>query len=114
MRAIPLLLAAVLASPVPAATPTREFTTLAPGRYTVSLTGLVSTVCARAIAAEWRVLAEVESATVDFDKSEAIIAVRLNRTLRVSDLRRRLRRAEKLANLDARYDVRNISYRLGK
>lgn len=111
MRTIVLLAAAFAA---PALTATREFTELPPGRYTVSLTGLICTVCGRAIAAEWAKLPEVESVSVDFNKSSAVVAVRLDRTLRVAALRKSLRHAEKLANLDAHYDLRNISYRLGK
>ena len=121
MRILALLLAAALTSPAHAAAPAappapaaREFIELPPGRYTIALTGLVTTVCGRAIAAEWAKLPEVESAAVDFDKSAATITVRLNRTLKVATLRKTLRRAEKLANLGARYDLRGISYRLGQ
>ena len=115
MRALALLLAAALTSPAFAAAPTtREFTELPPGRYSVALTGLVSTVCGRAIAAEWAKLPEVESASVDYDKSTAFITVRLDRTLKVASLRKTLRRAERLANLGARYDLSSIAYRLGK
>jgi len=117
MRATLLLLAA-LSSPAfaaaPASSTAREFTELPPGRYSISLSGLLTTVCGRAIAAEWEKLPEVESASVDFDRSVALVSVRLDRTLRVSSLRKTLRRAEKLANLGARYDIRDISYRLGK
>ncbi len=115
MRSIALLLAIALTSPAFAASPTsREFTELPPGRYTVALAGLQTTVCGRAIAAEWARLPEVESAAVDFDKSIAYITVRIESTLKVATLRKTLRRAENLANLGARYDVREISYRLGK
>lgn len=115
MRALAFLLAAALTSPAAAAPSTaREFTELPPGRYTIAVSGLLTTVCARAIAAEWAALPEVESASVDFEKSAAHIAVRLDRTLTVASLRKALRRAERLANLGARYDLRDISYRLGK
>lgn len=110
-----LLLAAALTSSALAAAPNvREFTELPPGRYSVTLTGLLCAVCARAIAAEWAKLPEVESASVDFAKSTASITVRLDRTLKVASLHKTLRRAEKLGNLGARYDLRDISYRLGK
>jgi hypothetical protein len=110
-----LLLAVVLSAPAYAAAPNaREFTELPPGRYSISLTGMLTTVCGRAIAAEWAKLPEVEAASVDFDKSTAYVTVRLDRTLRVASLRKTLRRAEKLANLGARYDLRDIAYRLGK
>lgn len=115
MRVIALMLAAALTSPAFAASPTsREFTELPPGRYTIAVAGLQTTVCGRAIAAEWAKLPEIESASVDFDKAIAHITIRIDRTLRVASLRKTLRRAEKLANLGAHYDVRDISYRLGK
>lgn len=118
MRLPALLLAAVLIAPANAAAPvnpmTRNFSELPPGRYAVALTGLISTVCGRAVAAEWAKLPEIESARVDFDKSTAIIAVRIDRTVRVSSLRKTLRRAEKLANLGGRYDIRDISYLIAK
>jgi len=115
MRITPLLLAAALTSPAFAASPTaREFTELPPGRYTIAVAGLLTTVCGRAIAAEWAKMPEIESASVDFDKSVAHVTVRIDRTLTVAALRKTLRRAENLANLGARYDVREISYRLGK
>ena len=56
------------------------------------MTGLVTTVCGRAIAAKWAELPEVDSASVDFDKSAAYLTVRLYRTLKVSVLRKTLRR----------------------
>jgi len=115
MRSALLALSIVLAAAAQAAAPTtREFVELPPGRYTVSVSGLLCTVCGRAVAAEWAKLPEVESVTMDFDKSHAIVAVRLDRTLKVASLRKTLRRAEKLANLGARYDVRDISYRIVK
>ena len=110
-----LLLALTLAGSASAApVTTREFTELPPGRYTIALTGMISTVCGRAIAAEWARLPEVESVTVNFDKSEATVSVRLDHTLRVASLRKTLRRAERLANLGGRYDLRGIAYKLGK
>jgi len=107
------MLAAALAAPVyAAAPPAREFTELPPGRYDVALSGLMTTVCGRAIAAEWGALPEVESVTVDFEKSTALLVIRLDRTAKVAVLRKTLRRAEKLANLGAQYDLRRITYRL--
>lgn len=110
-----LLLAAALTGPAYAAAPTaREFTELPPGRYAITLTGLLTTVCGRAIAAEWAKLPEVESASVDFEKSTASLTVRLDRTLKVASLRKTLRRAERRANLGAHYDMLDISYRFDK
>ncbi len=114
MKLTAFLLAAALPASALAPSPTtREFTELPPGRYAITLTGLVTTVCGRAIAAEWAKLPDVESASVDFDRSTAYITVRIDRTMKVAPLRKTLRRAEKLANLGARYDVRSISYRIG-
>ena len=59
-------------------------------------------------------LPEIESASVDFDRSAAVISVRIDRVLKVALLRKTLRRAEKLANIGASYDLRDIAYRLGK
>lgn len=111
-----LLIVAALSAPSFAAPPStaREFVELPPGRYTITLTGLATTVCARAIEAEWAKLPDIESVSVDFEKSTAVIAVRLDRTARVEILRKTLRKAEKLANLGARYDIRDIAYRLTK
>lgn len=115
MRTLVLLLAAALAGPVSAAPPaSREFVELPPGRYSIVLTGLLTTVCGRAIAAEWARLPAVESASVDFDKSTASVTVRIDRTLKAASLHKALRRAEKLANLDGHYGLRAITYRLTK
>jgi hypothetical protein len=51
---------------------------------------------------------------VDFEKSAAIVSVRLDSTLKVASLRKTLRRAEKIANLGVHYDMLGISYRLGQ
>ncbi len=110
---IALLLAAFAASAASAPPTARDFTELPPGRYTIQLSGMISTVCGRAIAAEWAKLPEVESASVNFDRAEATISVRLDRTLKVGHLARTLRKAERLANLGARYDMRAIAYKLG-
>lgn len=112
----PLLLLALLAAPGPvlAAPPTRSapaYEELPPGRYHMDISGMAATVCSRAIAAEFARLPEVERAEVDFDAERATVLVRLDRTLRVSALRKALRRAEKLSRLGARYELKNISYR---
>ena len=112
-----LFLALALAAPGSAFTAsvtTREFVELPPGRYSIALTGLLSTVCGRAISAEWARLPEVDAASVNFDKSEATVSVRIGHTLKVSVLRKTLRRAERLANLGGHYDLRAIAYKLGK
>lgn len=111
--ALAALLAAAPAAAAPAAAEPAApvYNELPPGRYSMAVTGLVSTVCSRAIAAEWSRLPEVEKAAVDFDAETAVILVRLNKTLRVAALRKALRRAEKLARLDGRYDFKDIVYK---
>lgn len=112
MRTLALL--ALLAGPAAAAAPepvAPAYEELPPGRYGMAVTGLVTTVCARAVAAEWSRLPEVEKATVDFDAERAVVLVRLDRTLRVAALRKALRRAEKLSGLGGRYDLRDIVYK---
>ena len=71
---------------------------------------MVCAVCARAIAAEWAKLPEVEKASVDFRKEQAVISVRLDRLLAVSALRKALKRAERTANLGARFTIGDIVY----
>jgi hypothetical protein len=114
MRLALLLALAFAAAPAAAAPDGPEnpaYKELPPGRYSIAVTGLVSTVCARAVAAEWRLLPEVEKAEVDFDSERALVTVRLDRALRVASLRRALRRAEKLSRLGARYDLKDILYK---
>lgn len=103
-----LLAGAARAADAPPAKPI--YTELPPGRYSVEITGMLCTVCARAIAIEWKKIPEVEKAEVDFAKERAVVSIRLDKTLSVSALRRVLRRAEKVSNLDARFDVGAIAY----
>lgn len=86
------------------------YSELPPGRYSVTVAGMMSTVCARAVEAAWKKIPEVENAAVDFDKETAVVTIRLDKTLPVAVLRKALRRAEKLANLGARYEMRDIKY----
>ena len=86
------------------------YSKLPPGRYSIELRGMICTVCARAIAAEWAKLPEIEKSSVDFDKGTAVLSIRLDRTLQVSVLRKTLRRAERVANLGAHYELLEIQY----
>lgn len=86
------------------------YTELPPGRYAVTVRGMICTVCARAISAEWEKLPEVEKASVDYETESAVVTVRLDRTLQVSVLRKALRRAERVANLGARFEMSGIRY----
>ncbi|NNN05958.1 MAG: hypothetical protein HKL90_08685 [Elusimicrobia bacterium] len=105
--AVLLLGAAASAAPAPSARADAE---LPAGRYAVPLKGLLCAVCARAIAAEWAKLPEVESVKLGYDSGPAVVTVRLGRTLTIASLRRALRRAEAVANLRARYELGDVAY----
>jgi hypothetical protein len=106
--ALLVLAAAARAADAPGAAP--AFKELPAGRYAVVLNGMLCTVCARAIAAEWAKLPEVESAAVDFEKESGVVTVRLGRTLRIKTLNKALLRAERTANLGQRFELREIKY----
>jgi hypothetical protein len=114
MKALPALAVALLCAAAPAAKTAVEYEELPPGRYEIVLKGLVTTVCARAIAADWAALPEVEKVETDFARSRARVSVRLDRTLKVASLRKGLRRAERVANLGARYDLGEIRYLISR
>lgn len=103
-------LAATAAASAPAPAIPIYYTELPPGRYTIGVRGMLCTVCARAIAQEWAKVPGIQKATMDFDKEQGVVSVRLDRTVPVSALRKALRRAEKAANLGARYELQTIQY----
>jgi len=111
-----VLAAAALALPAAVARtedgpPARASVTELPaGRYGIPMKGMLCVVCARAIAAEWAKLPSVEKATVDFESGRAVVTVRLGKTLSLSALRKSLRRAERTANLGARYELGEPAY----
>lgn len=105
--AVFLLGAAASAAPAPSVRTAAE---LPAGRYSVPLKGLLCAVCARAIAAEWAKLPEVESVQLGYDAGPAVITVRLGKTLTLASLRRALRRAQAVANLRAHYELGDIAY----
>jgi copper chaperone CopZ len=108
MAKLALLLGLALAAATPAAA--RDAAPLPAGRYEIAIGGMVCTVCAMAIAAEWKKLPEVQDATVDFATGKAVVTVRLTASLRVRELERGLRRASKVANLGARFRLGDIRY----
>jgi len=105
-----LLLLAAAAKAADAPGPAVSYRELPPGRYSLELRGMICTVCARAIAAEWAKLPEIDKASVDYHAGSGVIDVRLDRTLQVSVLRKALRRAEKVSNLGARFTLAEIRY----
>ena len=109
-RVLALLLLAVAARAADAPDAAVAYTELPPGRYATVLHGMICTVCARAIASEWAKLPEVENSSVDYEKESGVVSIRLDRALRVSALRKALRRAERTANLGAHFELRDIRY----
>jgi copper chaperone CopZ len=112
LRALAFLLLALAGSAVAAgdADAPPSYQELPPGRYAVGVRGMLCTVCARAIAAEWKKIPEIETASVDFEKEQGVIVVRLDSTMQVNALFKGLRRAERLAALGGKYDFRQIKY----
>ncbi|MFI5348334.1 MAG: heavy metal-associated domain-containing protein [Elusimicrobiota bacterium] len=104
LAAFLFLAAAARAADAPA------FTELPSGRYAVALSGMLCAVCSRAIAAEWMKLPEVESAAIDYEKGSGVVTIRLGRKLQVKALRKALRRADRVANLGGRFELRDIRY----
>jgi copper chaperone CopZ len=109
-RVLALLLLASAARAADAPGGSVAYKTLPPGRYSVVLRGMVCTVCARAIAAEWAKLPAVEKSSVDYEKESGLLTIRLDRTLPVATLLKALRRAERVANLGARYELSDVRY----
>jgi copper chaperone CopZ len=83
-------------------------TELPSGRYSISIQGMLCTVCAKAITAQWTKLPEVKSAAIDFNRERAIVSVRLNKTLPVDNLRASLVEAQKVSNLGVQYEIGRI------
>jgi hypothetical protein len=111
--ALALLLALLLAASARAANAPGSavaYRELPPGRYSLELRGMICTVCARAIAAEWAKLPEIAKASVDYHGESGVIDVRLDRTMQVSVLRKALKRAERLANMGGRFTLGEIRY----
>ena len=109
IRALPLA-AALAVSACAANAPGMYADRLPAGRYNLAVGGMKCTVCARAIAAEWAKLPQVEKTVVDFDSGRAVVTVRLNQTLEIVDLRRALSRADDVANLGTRFGLGDIKY----
>jgi hypothetical protein len=108
--ALALMTLAVSALAAGDATIPPNYLDLPTGRYSIGVSGMLCTVCARAIVAEWSKIPELEKATVDFGKGEAIITIRLDSSMQVLLLRKGLRRAERLANMNGHYDLSRIRY----
>ena len=80
------------------------------GHYAVKIIGMLTTTCGRGIEIETMKLPEVEAAKVDFDKETLVLTIRLNRTLRLSALRKALHLASDRVNLGADYFVGRITF----
>jgi hypothetical protein len=108
LAALLFLAAAARAADAPGAAP--AYTELPAGRYAVVLKGMLCTVDARAISAEWTKLPEVESAKIDYEKESGVVTIRLGRILRVKALRKALLRAGRIANLGEHFELGDIKY----
>jgi|GEM_PF-2051087 len=113
-----ILVMTVLAGPIawgaPAFTlPAEEAVTykeLPSGHYAVKIIGMLTTTCGRGIEIEMMKLPEVESAKVDFDQETLNLTIKLNRTLRLTAVRKALHLAADQVNLGADYFVGKITF----
>jgi hypothetical protein len=97
------------ASPLPAAE-AAAYQELPSGRYAVKIIGMLTTTCGRGIEAKVLKRPEVESAQVDFEKETLTLTIKLNRTLRLSALRKALHAAADQVNLGTDYLVGKITF----
>ncbi|MEK7858025.1 MAG: heavy-metal-associated domain-containing protein [Elusimicrobiota bacterium] len=101
-------------APTPPAPPTveeRQYTQLTSGRYALKVSGMLCTVCAKAVEAELAKLDEVESVKSDFDLDLMLISIKIEKVLKVSTLRRALQKAARRVNMGAKLDVASLQYR---
>lgn len=89
----------------------RQYTQLTSGRYTLKVSGMLCTVCAKAIEAELAKLEEVDSAKADFELDAVLLVIKIERTLKVSTLRRALQKAARRVNMGAKFEVASLQYR---
>lgn len=81
------------------------------GRYAMKISGFFCTTCGAAMKQEVGALPEVSEIDFDFDTETLFVTVRLERTLRLSALRRALRRASSRVNIGSKLDVIDVTYR---
>ena len=79
------------------------------GRYLVAVSGMLCHACARAIELELAKLPEVEAVRADFERERVSLAVRKGQALKVSALRKGLRRAAQRVNLDTDFEIAGVS-----
>lgn len=107
MLRLALLLAAVVAAQD--ASGLRDLTA---GRYELKLRGTLCAACLRAVAQELAKHRAVEKASTDVPAESVRVAVKSDQVLPAADVRRALRRAERAADLGARYEVAAVRYEL--
>lgn len=81
------------------------------GRYSLRISGFFCMTCGEAMKEEVKALPEVSEVDFDFDAETLFITVRLQHTLRLSALRRALRRASSRVNIGSKLDVVDVAYR---
>lgn len=89
--------------------PARTFEVLTAGRYAVKIEGMLCRTCALAITLEALTLPQIKEARADFDSEELIIEIKAEQKLKVSDLKKVLRRATKKINL-MEFRIASIRY----
>jgi len=113
------LLAAVLSAGVAAwgkpefTLPSEEptaYSQLPSGRYSIKIIGLLTTTCCRAIEIEMKKLPEVESAKADFETETLTLAIKLDRTLKMSTLRKALHLAADRVNFGGDYFAGRVTF----
>lgn len=93
-----------------AAAPALKVDQLGAGRYALRISGLWCTTCVRAVEAELKALPEVESAKGDFDSESVVITVKLEKTLKVSAIRRAIKRANGRADFGNKLGLASVAY----
>lgn len=110
MRLILGLLLAAL--PAVAADSPAALRDLTAGQYELKLSGLLCWACARAVAVELSRVPGVERASADFDRQAIEVSVKSDKTVPAAQVRKALRRAERLANLGGHYEVVSLAYKI--
>ena len=105
-----VLLLAAVASLALAAPAKLEYQKLAAGKYRLKIAGMVCTSCAKAMSEELKKLPGIGGAEADFGREEIVLAVKLEKSVKVSALRRALSRAERRVNIGSRYELRSIEF----
>ena len=95
----------------PSAAPPEALADLTSGRYDIKVSGMLCSACGRAVLKELSKLEELESVKPDPGQDRVTVVVKLQKVLRISTLRRSLRRAARKVNLGTSFEVESVRYR---